>query len=224
METTRDNQRVGLVPAAGLSTRLGIATPKELLLFRGKAIINYSIEDLVEAGVESIVVVIRSGKESIRDHLNQAFPSQHFAFVFQSRPIGNLLDAIRASYPSIRGKEVLFRMADTYLDPNPFPSQALRRGDEVALHCFEAPGDEWRHFGVIDEATGQIRDKPSEFVSRVCWGALTWDCRFSERLTAATELSTAINAARSSYEVNIESYVDIGLGSDANDPEAQPLK
>jgi len=120
METTRDNQRVGLVPAAGLSTRLGIATPKELLLFRGKAIINYSIEDLVEAGVESIVVVIRSGKESIRDHLNQAFPSQHFAFVFQSRPIGNLLDAIRASYPSIRGKEVLFRMADTYLDPNPF--------------------------------------------------------------------------------------------------------
>jgi len=61
-------------------------------------------------------------------------------------------------------------------------------------------------------------------VSRVCWGALTWDCRFSERLTAATELSTAINAARSSYEVNIESYVDIGLGSDANDPEAQPLK
>ena len=218
METTRDNQRVGLVPAAGLATRLGIATPKELLPFRGKAIINYSIEDLVEAGVNSIVVVIRSGKESIRDHLNQAFPSQHFAFVFQRGPIGNLLDAIRASYPSIRGKEVLFRMADTYLDPNPFPSQALRRGYEVALHCFEAPGDEWRHFGVIDEATGRVIDKPSEWVSRVCWGALTWDGRFSERLTAATELPTAINAAQSFYQVNIESYIDIGLRSDAHDP------
>lgn len=224
METTRDNQRVGLVPAAGLATRLGIATPKELLLFRGKAIINYSVEDLVEAGVDSIVVVIRSGKESIREHLNQAFPSQDFAFVFQSGPIGDLLDAIRASYPSISGKEVLFRMADTYLDPNPFTSQALRPGDEVAIHCFEAPGNEWRHFGVIDEATGRIRDKPSEFVSRVCWGALTWDRRFSERLAAATELPTAINAAPSSYEVNIESFIDIGFRSDANEPEAQPRK
>ncbi|MCO6453360.1 MAG: NTP transferase domain-containing protein [Caldilineales bacterium] len=61
-----------VIPAAGLGTRMRTVKPelpKELLPLGGKPVIQYAVEEGMDAGISDIVVVIRSGKEIIRDCL-----------------------------------------------------------------------------------------------------------------------------------------------------------
>ncbi|MBK8988704.1 MAG: NTP transferase domain-containing protein [Chloroflexi bacterium] len=200
--------RVGLIPAAGLASRLGITTPKELLLYQGQAIIDYSIDHLIAARVNQIVIVIRVGKEAIREHVEEKYAGFPFVFVYQSGAIGRLIDAIKASYDAIKGHEVYFCMADTQIKPNPFPN-ALN--SELLLLCFQAVGDEWRHFGVVDTQGRRIVDKPSDYVDDMCWGALAWGPPFTERLMEANDFTAVMNQAAWDYALCITSYKDIGL-------------
>ncbi|MFQ5408997.1 MAG: NTP transferase domain-containing protein [Anaerolineales bacterium] len=202
--------KVGLVPAAGLGTRLGLDTPKELVEYRGKPIIEYSLDNLIASGMDRIVVVIRSEKEAVRDFLLKKYPARDFTFVYQTGVIGNLLDAIKAASEHIRGHNVYFCMADTHIQPNPFEFEQDASA-EITLLCFEVDDDRWKHFGVLDLARRRLVDKPSEYVGNVCWGALVWQPKFTERLLHADLLPAAINAADWDYRVNIKSYTDIGV-------------
>jgi dTDP-glucose pyrophosphorylase len=199
--------KVGLIPAAGLAQRLGITTPKELLLHEGQAIIDYSIDHLIAAGVGRIVIVIRQGKEAIRDHVEQKYNGFAFEFVYQTGEIGRLIDAIKAAQTTIKGHDVYFCMADTQIKPNPFQPYL---GQELLLLCFRASGNEWRHFGVVDTQVRRIVDKPSEFVSDVCWGALVWRPQFTQRIMAASDLTAVMNQADWDYKICIDVYKDIG--------------
>jgi NDP-sugar pyrophosphorylase family protein len=198
--------KVGLIPAAGLAQRLGITTPKELLLHEGQAIIDYSIDLLFAAGVGRIVIVIRQGKEAIREHVEQKYNGFSFEFVYQTGEIGRLIDAIKAAQTAIKGHDVYFCMADTQI--NPFH---LHLSKELALLCFRASGDEWRHFGVVDTEARHIVDKPAEFVSDVCWGALVWRPQFTQRIMAASDLTAVMNQADWDYKICIDVYKDIGI-------------
>ncbi len=200
--------KVGLIPAAGLAQRLGIRTPKELILFQGQAIIDYNIDHLINTQVDRLVIVIRQGKEAIKHHVEQKYAGFPFEFVYQTGEIGRLIDAIKVSYPAIRNHEVYFCMADTYVTPNPFQT-ALRK--ELSLFCFRAPGEQWRHFGVVDLDNGRIVDKPAHFVGDVCWGALAWQPTFTERIMAHNDLTAVMNQADWDYHLCIEQYTDIGI-------------
>ena len=62
-----------LVPVAGLGTRLLPATrsqPKEMLPIVDKPINQYVVEDLVEAGIQDVILVTASGKRSIEEHFD----------------------------------------------------------------------------------------------------------------------------------------------------------
>ncbi|MEZ4681127.1 MAG: NTP transferase domain-containing protein [Caldilineaceae bacterium] len=111
---------IGLVPAAGMARRLAIETPKELIMVNNKAVIEYSIDHLIAANVDEVIVIIRVGKEAIKTHLVQKYPHLTLRFVYQSGSIGNLIDAIQAAYQAIRGHTVYFCMADVMMSPNPF--------------------------------------------------------------------------------------------------------
>ena len=206
---------VGLIPAAGMARRLGISSPKELLPVDGKPVIEYSVDHLERAGVQRIVVVIREGKEAIRDHLDATYPELEFSYVYQSGDIGNLLDALKVAGEAVAGHRVYFLMPDTVITPNPFPDPT---GAEVTMLCFEAPDDSWRHFGVVSDQHGRVIDKPSEFVGSVCWGALMWEPRFTERLLGHSNLTEALNEASWDHAVTIDRYNDIGLGRSASEP------
>lgn len=210
MASVVKTRTVGLLPAAGLARRLGnISGPKELIPVEGRPVIDYSVDHLLDTGVDEIVVVIRASKESIRDHLEYAYPDARFAFVYQEGTIGNLLDAIKAAESAVADSRVLFLMPDTIIEPNPFRSIP---SSEVALLCFEASGDEWRHFGVVSTERRSIIDKPDVFVGRVCWGALAWEPEFTKRVVGHQLLPDALNAADWSHVVSIDSYRDIGTG------------
>lgn len=61
-----------IIPAAGLGTRLLPATkavPKELLNVYDRPVLQFSIDEAIDAGAERIIVVIHPDKLAIRDYL-----------------------------------------------------------------------------------------------------------------------------------------------------------
>ena len=53
-----------VIVAAGKGLRVGGDTPKQFRTFRGKPVIRHSVERLLEAGAEPVIVVIAKGAES----------------------------------------------------------------------------------------------------------------------------------------------------------------
>ncbi len=205
--------KIGLVPAAGMARRLNINMPKELLTVAGKPVISYSINNLLAGGINHIVVVIRKGKESIRDYLLSEYPDTTFQFVYQQGDIGNLLDAIKCAADAIRGHTVYFCMPDTIVTPAPFTSifTGEPKSSTLQLLCFRASGDSWQHFGVIDQYNNTIIDKPKRYYGNICWGALIWQPAFTEQIVKAQDFTAAMNAAKWSHHLVIDSYRDIGV-------------
>tara|TARA_B100000886_G_scaffold162869_1_gene111050 strand:+ start:1118 stop:2008 length:891 start_codon:yes stop_codon:yes gene_type:complete len=65
-----------IIPVAGFGTRMLPATKavaKELLPILDKPLIQIIIEEAVEGGIEEIILITRSGKEAIENHLDNNF-------------------------------------------------------------------------------------------------------------------------------------------------------
>lgn len=68
--------RKAVIPAAGLGTRFLPATkaiPKEMIPIIDKPMIQYIVEECVEAGIEDIILVTARGKDSIADHFDHSY-------------------------------------------------------------------------------------------------------------------------------------------------------
>ncbi|ULL15494.1 UTP--glucose-1-phosphate uridylyltransferase [Paenibacillus sp. H1-7] len=68
--------RKAVIPAAGLGTRFLPATkaqPKEMLPIVDKPAIQYIVEEAVQSGIESIIIVTGRNKKSIEDHFDKSF-------------------------------------------------------------------------------------------------------------------------------------------------------
>jgi len=69
-----------LFPAAGYGTRFLPATkamPKEMLPIVNKPLIQYGVEEALEAGMDRIAIVTGRGKRSIEDHFDISFELEH---------------------------------------------------------------------------------------------------------------------------------------------------
>lgn len=69
-----------IIPIAGLGTRMLPATkaiPKELLPIFDKPLIQYVVEEAIDAGINEIIFVTRSGKEAIEDHFDNNFELEY---------------------------------------------------------------------------------------------------------------------------------------------------
>src|SRR3990167_4037869 len=86
-------------PVAGLGTRFLPATkviPKEMLTVVDKPVIQYAVEEAIEAGIEHFVFVTGRGKGAIEDHFDLAYEleatlkargkSAEFAMLKAARP------------------------------------------------------------------------------------------------------------------------------------------
>ena len=68
--------RKAVLPVAGLGTRFLPATkamPKEMLPVVDKPVIQYAVEDAIEAGAEVLIFVTGRTKRSIEDHFDRAY-------------------------------------------------------------------------------------------------------------------------------------------------------
>lgn len=72
--------RKAVFPAAGLGTRFLPATkasPKEMLPLVDKPLIQYSVEEAIQSGIESILIVTGREKSPIENHFDISFELEH---------------------------------------------------------------------------------------------------------------------------------------------------
>ncbi len=69
-----------LFPAAGYGTRFLPATkaiPKEMLPIVNKPLIQYGVEEAIEAGIETMAIITGRGKRAIEDHFDISYELEH---------------------------------------------------------------------------------------------------------------------------------------------------
>jgi UTP--glucose-1-phosphate uridylyltransferase len=74
--TARKRIRKAIFPVAGLGTRFLPATksiPKEMLPIVDKPLIQYAVEEALEAGIETLIFITSRKKHAISDHFDTAF-------------------------------------------------------------------------------------------------------------------------------------------------------
>ncbi len=88
--------RKAVFPAAGLGTRFLPATkasPKEMLPLVDKPLIQYSVEEAVSCGVDSILIITGRDKTAIEDHFDISFELEH---VLKEKGKNELFEQVRA--------------------------------------------------------------------------------------------------------------------------------
>ncbi len=73
--------RKAIIPAAGLGTRMLPATkvvPKEMLPVATKPLIQYVVEEALDAGIEHILIITAREKSSIQDHFDRNTDMENF--------------------------------------------------------------------------------------------------------------------------------------------------
>ncbi|MGX1198730.1 UTP--glucose-1-phosphate uridylyltransferase GalU [Parvibaculum sp. MBR-TMA-1.3b-4.2] len=101
-----------VLPVAGLGTRFLPATkviPKEMLTVVDKPVIQYAVEEAVEAGIEHFVFVTGRGKGAIEDHFDMAYELEAtlkargktaaFEMLEGSRPVAGGASFVRQQEP-----------------------------------------------------------------------------------------------------------------------------
>ncbi|MCP4983618.1 MAG: UTP--glucose-1-phosphate uridylyltransferase [Gammaproteobacteria bacterium] len=89
-----------VIPVAGLGTRVLPASkviPKEMLTVVDKPVIQYVIEEAVDAGFTEIILVTRASKKSIEDHFA---PHPELEAALEAKGKTALLDSVRDILPA----------------------------------------------------------------------------------------------------------------------------
>jgi len=77
---TSNKVRKCLFPAAGYGTRFLPATkamPKEMLPIVNKPLIQYGVEEALEAGISQVGFIMGRGKRAIADHFDVSYELEH---------------------------------------------------------------------------------------------------------------------------------------------------
>ncbi|WP_439243209.1 UTP--glucose-1-phosphate uridylyltransferase GalU [Lonepinella sp. BR2474] len=88
-----------IIPVAGLGTRMLPATkaiPKEMLTLVDKPLIQYVVNECVNAGIKEIVLVTHSSKNAIENHFDTSFELET---MLEKRVKRQLLEEVRAICP-----------------------------------------------------------------------------------------------------------------------------
>lgn len=170
--------RKAVFPAAGLGTRFLPATkasPKEMLPLVDKPLIQYGVEEAVESGVESIIIVTGRGKSAIEDHFDISFELEstlrergkdeqfraarsvselaRISYVRQKQALG-LGHAILQAKDFVEGEPFAVILADDVIDAEvPALKQMLAVYEETGapvLGTVRVEGEAISRFGVLD--------------------------------------------------------------------------
>lgn len=185
--------RKAVFPAAGLGTRFLPATkasPKEMLPLVDKPLIQYGVEEAVESGIESILIITGRDKAAIEDHFDISFELEE---VLKGRGKQKEYEKVRAiseiaNISYIRQKQALglghaLLQAKDFVGDEPFavilpddimecppdkPAlkqliEVYERYDASVMATMQIAGEAISRFGVIDAAS---TDEPDVFKIR----------------------------------------------------------
>jgi UTP--glucose-1-phosphate uridylyltransferase len=169
--------RKAVFPAAGLGTRFLPATkaqPKEMLPLVDKPIIQYGVEEAVEAGIDNIILVTGRGKNAIEDHFDVSVELEsflearnkrdqleevrkissmiNFAYVRQREPLG-LGHAVLVARELVGNEPFAVILGDDVIDADP-PAiaqliEVFQKVDGPVLAVERVPREDISSYGVI---------------------------------------------------------------------------
>lgn len=171
--------RKAVIAAAGFGTRFlpqTKALPKEMLPLVDKPIIQYIVEELVDAGIEDIVIVTGYHKRSIEDHFDNMSADlranlkqggklelledtkkisnlANFAYIRQKGPYGNATPVLNAEH-LIGDEPFIYTFADDFIVANPSRFRQMvdlyqQTGSSV-LTCIEVQKDiDYKRYGIV---------------------------------------------------------------------------
>lgn len=216
---------VGLVPAAGLATRLApLAYPKELLpimyasehgRITPRPVLQASLDQMRRAHVHRCVIVIAEWKlEIARVFGDGSEAGVMLAYVMRSRPRG-LADALDAARPWLGDHDVCLTLPDTLIDPDDalarVRSEREDSGADVVLGVF--PSDCPEQLGPVRvDASGnvvEVLDKPTRTDLRNTWGMAMWSSRFTALL--AEQVAEAADDAKPVLGSVFQRAMEVGL-------------
>lgn len=173
-------KHIAIIPAAGLGTRflpVTRAIPKELLPIGCKPAIHFALEELAEANVFDVVMVIRPEKELLRSYCAandigydlhvkssteikalQLF-MKHFRFrwVMQESPKG-LGHAVLCASKVLPGAWPIIMLPDMIIDHHPNCVEQLCAASKVSgravIAAHRVPKDQLSKYGVLQLQTG----------------------------------------------------------------------
>ena len=161
-----------IIPAAGRGTRMHPATQvtaKELLPVYDRLVIEFAIDEAIEAGAERIVVVVSDEKPSIREflgntanrittHAGGAAASPQIVYVMQSKPLG-LGHAVLCCKGSILpGPFGVLLPDDVILGRSCLPEMARNYPGDHMIAAIRVPEQETCNYGIFSlggSANGQ---------------------------------------------------------------------
>ncbi len=221
----------GIIPAAGVGSRIQpLAFSKELLPLgsyvsgaseRPRAVSEYLIERMVNAGVDKICFVISPGKSDIMDYFGGRVLSATVFYAVQQQPAG-LCDALFRAVPLVPLDEcVCIGLPDTIW----FPETALADlpDDFLSLLLFPVEHPERFDAVVTNEQNEiiEVRVKSANASTKWVWGALKmpaaifrelhdlWSARGDEYLGTLINEYLARGGRAYGFKSG-ESYVDVG--------------
>jgi len=188
--------RKAVFPVAGLGTRFLPATkviPKEMLTVVGKPVIQYAVDEAIEAGIEHFIFVTGRGKGAIEDHFDLAYELEatlkargktaELKMMQESRPKAGTASFVRQQEPLGLGHAVW--CARDIVGDEPF---ALALPDMLihgARGCFAQMVDVYSKHGGNVIAVEQV---PHEHVNRYGVVALAEDLgNETHRITGMVE-------------------------------------
>lgn len=173
----------GIIPAAGKGSRIQpLAFSKELLPVgsrtdagneRPRAVSEYLIERMLQAGADKLCFVISPGKSDILEYYGGSLEGADICYVVQSQAAG-LCDAIFRALPLIADDEqVLIGLPDTIW----FPENglcSLSDADGLSFLLFPVDRPELFDAVVVDDAgrVQQIQVKQANATTNWVWGAI----------------------------------------------------
>jgi UTP--glucose-1-phosphate uridylyltransferase len=139
-QSTGHTLRKAVFPAAGLGTRFLPATkaiPKEMLPLVDKPLIQYTVEEARDSGLEEIILITGMGKNAIEDHFDSALELEmllkkkgdkemlriveeigelvHYTYTRQKRPLG-LGHAIQCAENLVRDEAFAVFLGDDIIE------------------------------------------------------------------------------------------------------------
>ncbi|MCD6591273.1 MAG: NTP transferase domain-containing protein [Candidatus Aenigmarchaeota archaeon] len=168
---------VGLIPAAGIGTRLypfSRAVPKEMYPILGKAVIEHAIENLKVGGIEKIFVVVGYQKGALMDYVGDgSFFGVKVAYIYQMarRGLGHSIsqakDWINSTFVTLLGdsfiepKEEIRELIEFHQREKPLATVMVFEVDDVS-------GYGVAKFKNLGRGVGQIEkmvEKPSKDIA-----------------------------------------------------------
>ena len=163
--------RKAVIPAAGFGSRMLPATkalPKEMMPIVDKPAIQYIVEELVDSGIEDILIITGRGKRAIEDHFDRNVEIHHALREREDRQMLETLERIEelADIHYVRQKEMMgtghaIAKARKHIGDEPF---AVLFGDDLVVSDKPCIGQMMAQYEKYSASILGVTEIPQELV------------------------------------------------------------